>query len=154
MKVLKKIMLKVLFVGIIVSPSAAIASYKSEIIDSCSAYQAGIDDEHINACKLYIDGFIDASLLTDMGAVMPKEMLNDKTSAKSAYLERAYQTRLLSTASMIKGEDVHQFCIPLEYDRKKIASTLAKSIDINKLADQSLNEVLFATLVINFPCKQ
>ena len=59
MKTLKKLMLNVVAISACLSPSIVLADYKSDIIDSCSAYQTGKDLSEVNACKLYIDGFID-----------------------------------------------------------------------------------------------
>ncbi|MEW6991858.1 Rap1a/Tai family immunity protein [Colwelliaceae bacterium 6441] len=154
MKTLKKLMLNIATVGLIISPSIALADYKSDIIESCSAYQEGRDVSEVNACKLYIDGFIDASLLTEAGIVKPKAMIERQQQDTSAFLQRAYQTRLLTTSSTLNNENSHEFCIPREYERKNIASSLAKSMDINQLNSKSLKEVLFDTLTVDFPCNK
>lgn len=152
MNILKRIILRISAISLLVAPMAAMADYKSEIINSCSLYQQGDDTREINACKLYIDGFIDSSLLTEDGVVWPKEVIAQQSVKQSAFLKRAYQTRVLTTSSSIKNEAAHQFCIPKEYDRRKIASQLAKSIDISLLKNKQLREVLFDTLVADFPC--
>lgn len=153
MKTLKRLILNITSVGLLVIPMSAIANFKSDIIDSCKAYQQGEDKSEINACKLYIDGFIDSSLLTKDGVVKPKAMIERKSAPQSDFLKRAYQTRVLTTSSILKNEEAHQFCIPLEYDRKKIASTVAKSMDISQLTNKQLKEVLFETLITHFPCR-
>ncbi|MDG1751569.1 MAG: Rap1a/Tai family immunity protein [Thalassotalea sp.] len=154
MKTLKKLMLNVVAISACLSPSIVLADYKSDIIDSCSAYQTGKDLSEVNACKLYIDGFIDASLLSEAGIVKPKAMIEKQQRVTSPFLQRAYQTRLLTTSSTLKNENSHEFCIPREYERKNIASSLAKSMDINQLNSKSLKEVLFDTLIIDFPCNK
>lgn len=154
MKTLKKLALKIITIGVIMSPSIALADYKSDIINSCSAYQKGTDVSEVNACKLYIDGFLDASLLTEAGIVKPKAMIEKQQKTTSPFLQRAYQTRLLTTSSILINEDSHEFCIPREYERKNIASSIAKSMDINQLSNKSLKEVLFNTLIIDFPCNK
>ncbi len=154
MNTLKFLTLSTITVIMILAPQVAHADFKSEIIDSCTAYQTGKDTNEVNACKLYIDGFIDSSLLTEEGIIKPKAMIERQPQEQSDYLKRAYQTRLLTTSSLIANEDAHQFCIPREYDRKVIASTLAKSLDINQLNDKPLKQVLFDTLIADFPCRQ
>ncbi|MFT6193489.1 MAG: hypothetical protein ACJASU_000385 [Cognaticolwellia sp.] len=54
----------------------------------------------INACKLYINSFIDSSLLNDDGVVKPKAMIERRAPEQSNFLKRAYRTRVLTTSSM------------------------------------------------------
>jgi hypothetical protein len=152
MKILISLKTSLLAVILLAVPTAAFADFKSDIIGSCKAYQQGENKSEINACKLYIDGFIDSSLLTEDGVVKPKAMIERKSAPKSDFLKRAYKTRILTTSSMIKNEEAHQFCIPLEYDRRTIASRVAKSMDISQLETKRLKEVLFDTLIADFPC--
>lgn len=128
------------------------ADFKSDIIQSCTAYQQGIDKREINACKLYIDGFIDSSLFSENAVTKPEAQISQKTQ-RSDYLKRAYETRLMTTSSMLKDENAHEFCIPLEYDRKEVASQVAKSMNITALENSPLKQVLFETLVAKFPCQ-
>lgn len=144
----------IMTVGLLLTPSVVMADFKSDIIDSCMAYQQGKDTSKINACKLYIDGFIDSALITDDAVIKPRKMIERQSKPTSDYLKRAYQTRLLTTSSMLADEDAHEFCIPKELDRQSLASTVAKSIDIKKLDNKPLKEVLFETLVENFPCQK
>ena len=153
MNIVKRLIISTTSIGLLLTPLAVLADFKSDIIGSCQAYQQGLDKSEINACKLYIDGFIDSSLLTEDGVVKPKAMIERKSAPKSDFLKRAYKTRILTTSSMIKNEDAHQFCIPLEYDRRTIASRVAKSMDISQLETKRLKVVLFDTLVADFPCR-
>lgn len=152
MKKLKHLMLNLTAVALIISPNISFADFKSDIIQSCSAYQQGKDKSEINPCKLYIDGFIDSSLLSEDAAMQPKAMIKKQSEPQSDFLKRAYQTRVFTAPSGLQSDATYQFCIPIEYDRKKIASTVAKSINIEKLADISLKEVLLETLITKFPC--
>lgn len=138
---------------ILLIPNLAWADFKSEIIDSCTSYQQGIDKSQVNACKLYIDGFIDSSLLSEEAVIKPQAMLDRKKAPQSDYLQRVYKTRLLTTSSILPDEQTHQFCIPLELERRSIASAVAKSIDIKELQTKPLKVVLFDTLLENFPCR-
>lgn len=139
-------------IGLLAMSTVVKADFKSDIISSCKAYQQGDDKSEINACKLYIDGFIDSSLLNDDGVVKPKAMIERTAPEQSDFLKRAYRTRVLTTSSMLSNEEAYQFCIPREYDRKEIASSIAKSMDINQLADKQLKQVIFETLIADFPC--
>lgn len=153
MKKFKHRMLSLIVMGLILIPTMVLADFKSDIIASCSAYQQGHDKREINACKLYIDGFIDSSLLTEDAIVQPKAMIDRQPKQQSAYLKRAYQTRV-NDASFLSGHKDYHFCIPREYDRRVVASEIAKSMDINQLTNKSLKEVLFETLIADFPCSQ
>ncbi|MFT5756959.1 MAG: hypothetical protein ACI9LM_001684 [Alteromonadaceae bacterium] len=153
MNSLKRLILNTASITLLVMPMTVLADFKSDIISSCKAYQQGEDKSEINACKLYIDGFIDSSLLTEDAVVQPKAMIERKSAPQSDFLKRAYQTRVLTTSSMLINEEAHQFCIPREYDRKTIASTVAKSMDTSQLATKKLKEVLFETLIADFPCR-
>lgn len=139
-------------IGLLAMSTVVKADFKSDVISSCKAYQQGDDKSEINACKLYIDGFIDSSLLNDDGVVKPKAMIERTAPEQSDFLKRAYRTRVLTTSSMLSNEEAYQFCIPREYDRKEIASSIAKSMDINQLADKQLKQVIFETLIADFPC--
>lgn len=138
--------------GLLLTPTIAMADFKSDIIDSCTEYQQGKDTSKINACKLYIDGFIDSALITDDAVIKPRAMIERQSKPTSDYMKRAYRTRLLTTSSMLANEEAHEFCIPRELDRQTLASTVAKSLDIKKLADKPLKEVLFETLIEDYPC--
>lgn len=153
MKKLKHRMLSITAMGLILIPTIVLADFKSDIIASCSVYQQGHDKKEINACKLYIDGFIDSSLLTEDAAIQTKAMIASKPRQQSAYLKRAYQTRV-NDPSFLRNHKEYQFCIPREYDRKVVASNIAKSMDITQLADKALKEVLLETLIADFPCSQ
>jgi hypothetical protein len=152
MKNLKLLILNMAAIGLLAMSTAVKADFKSDIISSCKAYQQGEDKSEINACKLYIDGFIDSSLLNDDGVVKPKAMIERTAPEQSDFLKRAYRTRILTTSSMLSNEDAYQFCIPREYDRREIASSIAKSMNINQLANKQLKQVLFETLIADFPC--
>jgi len=152
MKNLKLLILNIAAIGLLAMSTAVKADFKSDIISSCKAYQQGEDKSEINACKLYIDGFIDSSLLNDDGVVKPKAMIERTAPEQSDFLKRAYRTRILTTSSMLSNEDAYQFCIPREYDRREIASSIAKSMNINQLANKQLKQVLFETLIADFPC--
>lgn len=152
MKNLKLLILNMAAIGLLAMSTVVKADFKSDIISSCKAYQQGDDKSEINACKLYIDGFIDSSLLNDDGVVKPKAMIERTAPEQSDFLKRAYRTRVLTTSSMLSNEEAYQFCIPREYDRKEIASSIAKSMDINQLADKQLKQVIFETLIADFPC--
>jgi hypothetical protein len=153
MKKLKYKVVGMAVMGLIFLPTIVLADFKSDIIASCSAYQQGHDKNEVNACKLYIDGFIDSSLLTDDAAVQTKAMIASKPKEQSAFLKRAYQTRV-NDPSFLRNHKEYQFCIPREYDRKVVASGIAKSMDINQLADKPLKEVLLETLIADYPCSQ
>ncbi|AZQ85381.1 hypothetical protein EKO29_16155 [Colwellia sp. Arc7-635] len=154
MNMLKPLMISSTAIALLLVPVTVFADFKSDIISSCKAYQQGEDKSEINPCKLYIDGFIDSSLLTEDGVVQPKAMIERNAPEQSDFLKRAYRTRVLTTSSMLSNEDSHQFCIPLEYDRRSIASSLAKSMDISQLDEKQLKEVLFETLIADFPCQK
>lgn len=151
MKKFKDRVLSIVVTSVLLIPTIALADFKSDIISSCSAYQQEHNKSKINACKLYIDGFIDSSLLTKDGVVKPQAMI-DRKPKESAFLKRAYQTRVVNDSSYLKTHKDYQFCIPLELNRKVLASKIAKSMDINQLNTKPLKEVLFETLIADFPC--
>ncbi|MGJ8679676.1 hypothetical protein [Paraglaciecola sp.] len=140
-----------LFVCIVSAVSfSATADYKSDIVESCQQYQAGVDKEQVNACKLYIDGFIDAAVLTNNAAIVDQNS-SKESKTKSAFLQRVYQTRLNSNR---QDSFDYQFCLQVDEDRKHIASKIAKALDISDLASKPLKRVLSETLTSVFPCKK
>lgn len=130
------------------------ADYKSEIIDSCRAYQNGVDAGHINACKLYIDGFIDAAVLTESAALISDKPGPAGQVKENAFMQRAYQTRLPRRLSSEVDNINYQFCLENGQDRKVITSKIAKTMNISELENKPLKKILFETLVSIFPCKQ
>ena len=76
-----------------------------------------------------------------------------KPKEQSAFLMRAYKTRVYDPAFLSKHKE-YQFCIPREYDRKVVASGIAKSMDISQLVDTPLKEILLETLIADYPCSQ
>ncbi|WP_426359959.1 hypothetical protein ACPUVO_07010 [Pseudocolwellia sp. HL-MZ19] len=152
MKIFQSNLGKLFTISLVLIPGIALADFKSDIIESCTNYQKDIDKSEINACKLYIDGFIDSSLLSENAVVKPKAMIGNDETQQSEFLQRAYRTRVLSLPTSLATEANYQFCIPLEYDRKIVASTVAKSLDIASLEDKALKVVLSESLISNFPC--
>ena len=143
------------FIGLLSAMSFSVrADYKSEIIDSCRAYQDGGDTGHVNACKLYIDGFIDAAVFTESDAVVDEKPGHFGQVKDNAFMQRAYQTRLPRRLTSELDEINYQFCLENGEDRKAIASKIAKTLNIAELENKPLKKILFETLVRIFPCKQ
>jgi hypothetical protein len=148
MTIFSKAKVSIIALTLALSSNAVFADYKSDIIASCSAYQQGSDKSEINACKLYIDGFIDALLFAEEGAVKTAAVINN-TNNQSDFEKRVYRTRISSKLD----DDSHQFCIAHKDSRKEVASNLAKSIDITQLATKPLKEILFSSLTESYPCR-
>ena len=149
MKMFKSIVISMGTVGMLSMSSVSLADYKSDIISSCSKYQQGLDSKDINICKLYIDGFIDALLFTKEGVIKSGEFITLSSSTQSDYAKRAYSTRV---SPRLPPKDNYQFCLYKGYDRKSVASLLARSIDIQQLQSKPLKAVLFTTLTEHYPC--
>jgi len=152
MNTTKNLSLKLISVILLFASGSVFADFKSDIIKSCKAYQQGVDRNEINPCKLYIDGFIDSSLFSESAVVKPEALLDSSTEQASDFMKRAFKTRVTARSSLMKNDDSHSFCIPLENDRKAVASQVAKSIIIGDLQVKPLKQVLFETLVSDFPC--
>lgn len=118
------------------------ADFKSEIIESCTQYQKNDGGPIVNACKLYIDGFIDASMQYDAS-----ELIEDK----SDFIKRVYRTRTMS-GELTKSEDAKAFCIPVNQSRTVIASEIAKSLDLSSYDQDGLRSVVHHSLVQEYPC--
>ena len=151
-KAMLRLTAKVLIVLAALGAGAAQADFKSEIGASCQNYQQGLKVSEINACKLYIDGFIDSSLLADEGAIMPQAIINTERPERSPFIKRVYQTRLLTMSGAQSDSEIHSFCLPMELSRPEIASTLAKAIDIDALESKPMQQVVFDALVQEYPC--
>lgn len=132
---------------------SAQADYKSEIVESCQQYQAGADKDHVNACKLYIDGFIDAAVFTESATIVD-EKSKKVSEEQSAFMQRAYQTRSTRRISSQIDNIDYQFCLSLGEDRKLIASKIAKALNISELESKPLKRILSETLSKAFPCAQ
>jgi hypothetical protein len=133
-------------------PNTAFADYKSDIIASCTDYQQGKDNREINACKLYIDGFIDSALQTDDATISHKAP-EAKEFSQSSYLKRAYKTRVYNPTLKKANDATRYFCIPKDHDRKAVASKIAKSLAIEQLNSKAFKEVVLDALIAEFPCQ-
>ena len=151
MQQIKHLMRNIMAFTLLVSAGFVHADFKSDIIDSCQAYQLGQDKSDINACKLYIDGYIDSSLYMDDATIKPKAQIQSQADTND-YIQRIYRTRTFGRTDINIEMAQHEFCIPTEYDRKYVASQVAKTMDISQLQTSKLKQVLFDTLVTRFPC--
>jgi hypothetical protein len=61
---------------------------------------------------------------------MTKKVNACKPREQSAFLKRAYQTRV-NDPSFLPNYKKYQFCILREYNRKIVASSIAKFMNIN-----------------------
>jgi hypothetical protein len=154
MNIAKNIRFKFILVCLLLASGSVFADFKSDIIQSCKTYQQGMDRNEINPCKLYIDGFIDSSLLSESAAIKPEALLDKPAEQTSDFMKRAYQTRVTARTSLVANKEIHEFCIPLETDRKSVASKVAKSMNIDELQGKPLKQVVFETLESNFPCSK
>ena len=118
------------------------ADFKSEIIESCTEYQKNDGGKFVNACKLYIDGFIDASM-------QYHESSNNEE--KSNFIKRVYRTRTMS-GEIVSSNFERPFCIPKKLTRQEIASTTAKAIDLSNLDIIDFRLVVHQSLVKLYPC--
>jgi hypothetical protein len=132
---------------------SAKADYKSEIVESCQQYQAAADKDHVNACKLYIDGFIDAAVFTESATIVD-EKSKKVSEERSAFMQRVYKTRSTRRISSQIDDIDYQFCLSLGEDRKIIASKIAKALNISELDSKPLKKILSETLSKAFPCAQ
>jgi len=129
-------------VGVMLTAFVAKADFKSEIIESCTQYQNNDGGKVVNACKLYIDGFIDASMQYHGSAS------NDD---KSEFIKRVYRTRTMS-GEIVSSDFERPFCIPKKLQRQQVASTTAKSIDLSNLDIVDFRLVVHQSLVKLYPC--
>ncbi|MDU0112477.1 Rap1a/Tai family immunity protein [Psychrosphaera aquimarina] len=128
-------------VGLSLTSFVATADFKSEIIESCTEYQKNDGGKFVNACKLYIDGFIDASM-------QYHENTNDD---KSSFIKRVYRTRTMS-GEIVNSDFERPFCIPKKLQRQQVASNVAKSIELNNLDIIDFRLVVHQSLVNQYPC--
>ena len=118
------------------------ADFKSEIIESCAHYQKNDGGKAVNACKLYIDGFIDASM-------QYHESTNNDD--KSEFIKRVYRTRTMS-GEIVNSDFERPFCIPKKMQRQQVASSVAKALDLSNLDITDFRIVVHHSLVKLYPC--
>lgn len=132
----------VIIVGLLLTTFAAKADFKSEIIESCTQYQKNDVGKFVNACKLYIDGFIDASMQYHETNI---------NVGKSEFIKRVYRTRTMS-GELVSNEFERPFCIPKKLQRQQVASSVAKSINLSNLDIIDFRLVVHQSLVNQYPC--
>jgi hypothetical protein len=111
----------------------------------------GVDGQH---CVRYIQGFIDGAVATDARVMLNTE---DAVNGNESFTERAMRTRMPGRVDRSRAAKLAGFCfgdsLPLRNVVDGVVTDLvAQQGSLTK--DESAMEVVYKSLMTNYPCKQ
>jgi hypothetical protein len=122
---------------------------KQLIVKACENYQRGFEQTLDNPCKTYIDGFIDAFLISQNARIGELEKTNNHD--RSDLVKRAIKYRV---GIKLKSEsnDHYEFCLPENLDRTELKANIIRNLDLDSLTNTPLMLELLTTLKQLYPC--
>lgn len=118
--------------------------------DKFSTDSDGIDGQY---CIRYIQGFIDGAIATDARVMLNAE---EAISGKETFAERAMRTRMPGRAAINRAAKLAGFCLgdPLPiHDVVKVVVADLSVIQVGEEADMPAMEVVYESLLKNYPCQ-
>lgn len=116
-----------------------------------SAEPEGVDGQY---CIRYIQGFIDGAIATDA-----RVMLNAESALGSSetFTERAMRTRMPSRADRSRAADLAGFCLGDPLPLRDVVDVVVADLAAQQSStekDEPAMEVVYSSLLKNYPCKQ
>jgi translation initiation factor 2B subunit (eIF-2B alpha/beta/delta family) len=116
-----------------------------------SAEPEGVDGQY---CVRYIQGFIDGAIATDARVMLNAE---NAASGNETFTERAIRTRMPRRNDRSRAAKLAGFClgdpVPLRNIVDVVVADLAAK-QISTVKDESAMEVVYQSLLNNYPCTQ
>jgi len=124
-----------------------------ELLSSCQALAASPKQLTSNACRYFIQGFIEGMRITDTVNLEPH---SDVDSQWSSFTERAYRTRIRNKGNLKEHIRLNYFCLPNDESLDQVIKILSKPLtDTTEATEisESLNEKIFQKLKAEYPCR-
>jgi hypothetical protein len=116
-----------------------------------SAEPEGVDGQY---CTRYIQGFIDGAIATDARVMLNAE---STVSSSETFTERAMRTRMPSRADRSRAADLAGFCLGDPLPVRDVVDVVVADLAAQKGSaanDEPAMEVVYNSLLKNYPCKQ
>ncbi|WP_339719773.1 Rap1a/Tai family immunity protein [uncultured Paraglaciecola sp.] len=110
----------------------------------------GVDGQY---CIRYIQGFIDGAIATDARVMLNAE---NAISGKETFAERAMRTRMPGRADLSRAAKLAGFCLGDPLPLSEIVNSVVADLEelqLNKTKDEPAMEVVYKSLLKNYPCK-
>lgn len=128
-------------------PAAAVQNLSgSKLVDYCAG-----DNDKLNACLLYLQGYIDGAVATDSRVV---QNVADLYERNESFSQRAIRTRIQSRLERLGAPSFAGFCIPDPVDIVAVVKTLHDYVLAHPEAgDMDGGEVVLESLREAYPCE-
>ena len=155
-KIFPKLTCTALLLQLILVPTASAVEILSskELASHCallSANPEGVDGQY---CVRYIQGFIDGAIATDARVMLNAE---NAVTGNESFAERAMRTRMPGRVDRSRAAKLAGFCLgdplPLRDVVDIVVIDLAAQQD-SLTKDEPAMEVVYKSLMTNYPCKQ
>ena len=151
-----KLTCMVLFLQLLLIPTANAVELliSRELTSHCGMINVNPEGSDEQYCVRYIQGFIDGAVTTDV-----RVMLNAKNAITNneTFTKRAIRTRVPGHVGRSREAKLADFCLgeplPLRNVVDDIVIDLAAQRD-NLTKNESAMEVVYKSLMTNYPCKQ
>lgn len=125
-----------------------------ELASHCNKLSAEPDGVDGQYCIRYIQGFIDGAIATDARVMLNAE---NAISGNETFAERAMRTRMPGRADLSRAAKLAGFCLGDPLPLREIVNLVVADLEahqIRKAKDEPAMEVVYASLLKNYPCKQ
>lgn len=116
-----------------------------------STQPQGVDGQY---CIRYIQGFIDGAIATDARVMLNAE---NAVSGKETFAERAMRTRMPGRLDFSRAAKLAGFCLGDPLPLRDVVNVVVDDLTAQQLStvkDEPAMEVVYKSLLKNYPCKQ
>jgi len=116
-----------------------------------SAEPEGVDGQY---CVRYIQGFIDGAIATDARVMLSAE---NAISGNESFSERAMRTRMPGRGDLSRAAKLAGFCLGDPLPLRDVVNVVVADLTAqqsSKAKDEPAMEVVYKSLLKNYPCKQ
>ena len=115
------------------------------LLASCQALATDSEQDAPESCRYYIKGFLTGALATDTA------ITNEQSEKQSAFVERAYRTRIGKTES--SSESFSLFCVPDGESQDRIVDIVSKELSSSTDSTKKLTTQIYNVLKNHYPCE-
>ena len=119
------------------------------LLTSCQTLNQNSQSKSAWPCAYYIHGFLAGAVATD--AVNSIER-SDEANKQSAFVERAYNTRVGSVDSKREATQFMHFCFPDEKSKEGIIDKISKYFPKSIETTEILKATVYNALSTEYPC--
>ncbi|OMH32695.1 Rap1a/Tai family immunity protein [Motiliproteus sp. MSK22-1] len=117
-----------------------------QLLESCQALTANPEQDSAQSCRYYLQGVLTGAFVTD------NEIATTGGGKQSAFVERAYRTRIGKTESG-PSESFRLFCETGDESQRRIANIVSKQLSLPAGAAKTLTTQIYKALKPHYPCE-